>query len=104
MTNALIEFKETLDESNLLCVHIIAYADEETEKEVGLRVGYTETDLEMFYKQLDLVYESGYWGDQIRGTIWLKDDAWYERDQDQVDGSWSWMRRTCPTIPANCFH
>ena len=75
MTNALHEFKETLDSSNLLCVHIIAGKPDNQFAEIILRIGYTAKDLEVFYEQLDFVYESGYWGDNLPGTIWLNDDS-----------------------------
>ena len=100
MTNALTEFKETLDSSNLLCVHIKDCSG----NGIVLKIGYTTEELEMFYTQMNFTYESGYFGDGLSGTIWLLDDSWYERGQDQYEKSWYWVRRECPKIPAKCFY
>lgn len=42
-------------------------------------------------------YDDGYGGQELFGTIWLKDGSWYERAE--YDGSEWWVHRVCPPLP-----
>jgi len=43
-------------------------------------------------------YDSGYGGQELFGTIWMKNGDWLERGE--YDGSEWWEYKTCPEIPA----
>jgi len=42
-------------------------------------------------------YDSGYGGQELFGTIWMKNGDWLERGE--YDGSEWWEYKTCPEIP-----
>jgi len=46
---------------------------------------------------LDFRYDGGYGGQELFGTVWLKDGTWMERGE--YDGSEWWEHRTRPEIP-----
>jgi hypothetical protein len=63
---------------------------------VGLKIGYSESDLKRFYEQLDFQYNSGYGGQELFGNVWFTDGSWLDRGED--DGSEWWVLRECPKI------
>ena len=47
--------------------------------------------------QLDFIYDNGYGGQELYGTIWYKDGTWSDRREH--DGSEWWAYRKCPELP-----
>lgn len=70
---------------------------ETTDVSVTLGLGYTKADYDLFIKMLDVEYDDGYGGQELFGTIWLKDGTWMDRGE--YDGSEWWEHQTCPKIP-----
>jgi len=62
-----------------------------------LRVGYKQKNLDEFLKNLDFYYDDGYGGQELFGTVWLKNGAWLDRSE--YDGSEWWEFRKTPEIP-----
>jgi hypothetical protein len=62
-----------------------------------LKVGHTKEQLKNFLNQLDLEYDAGYGGQELFGTVWLKDGTWLERGE--YDGAEWWEHKVCPEIP-----
>lgn len=61
-----------------------------------LTTGWVQPEYDEFIKAIDVVYESGYDGQELYGTIWYKDGTWSAKYDD---GSERWVHNTCPTIP-----
>jgi hypothetical protein len=66
-------------------------------KTLLLYVDHTQEELEEFLRDLDFRYDDGYGTQEIEGTIWCKDDTWYERQE--YDGSEWWVLRERPPVP-----
>ena len=50
--------------------------------------------------RLEFEYDSRYGGQELFGTIWLKEEGcWYERGE--YDGSEWWEYRECPQVPSD---
>lgn len=72
--------------------------DEEMEgKTFTLRVGHTEQELHDFMNSLDFVYDDGYGGQELYGTVWLTNGVWMDRGE--YDGSEWWRVHQYPEIP-----
>jgi hypothetical protein len=105
-TNAKQEFLHNIDIENIKCVEITynpsglwEMYDEESplSKSIFLKQNYSNQDLMNFLENLDFNYDSGFGGQELYGTIWLKDGTWYTRGE--YDGSEWWQYHCCPTIP-----
>lgn len=58
---------------------------------------YTPEDLTQTLPRLDFDYDNGYGGQELFGTVWLKDGTWLERGE--YDGSEWWEHRKRPALP-----
>lgn len=54
-------------------------------------------ELTAFWEFLDCTYDSGYGGQELFGTVWLKDGSWLVRGE--YDGSEWWRHCKRPSIP-----
>lgn len=103
-TNALKEFIGIVDFANstVKCAVVnyksaaINYSGKQ-EKTCLLKVGYTEQEFEEFKTSLDFMYDSGFGGQEIEGTIWFEDGTWCTRGE--YDGSEWWEHHCLPDIP-----
>lgn len=59
--------------------------------------GFTKAEYDAFIKKLDVEYDDGYGGQELFGTIWLKDGSWMDRGE--YDGSEWWNHQVVPEIP-----
>lgn len=67
-------------------------------KELFLKVGHTPEELEQFLKDMDFMYDAGYGGQELHGTIWFEGkDFWLTRGE--YDGSEWWDFNYMPEIP-----
>jgi hypothetical protein len=73
--------------------------DEIIERTFTLTTGYSKEDWSDFLNKLDFMYDSGYGGQELFGTIWYTDGTWSERGE--YDGSEWWNYQKCPDIPEN---
>ena len=73
--------------------------DENLQRTFILTTGYTKEDWGDFLNKLDFMYNSGYGGQELFGTIWYTDGTWSERGE--YDGSEWWNYQSCPEIPEN---
>jgi hypothetical protein len=91
-------------ESNVLCASIQKgddYGDDEEiiERTFILTTGYSQEDWNEFLSKLDFIYDSGYGGQELFGTIWYTDGTW--SDRREYDGSEWYEYHICPEIPEN---
>lgn len=102
MSNAKQELLQILEgKASVKCALIAnAYWDAD-KKEVVLKLNYSETDYEQFFKELDFEYNSGYGGQELFGTVWLDDNTWLSRCE--YDGSEWWEHNVLPAVPAECL-
>ena len=94
--NARVEFLKVIERWGAVkCAHIT------TEDYVNavLCVDHTEEEFAKFLELLDFVYNSGFGGQNLYGTIWLKDNNWVDRGE--YDGSEWWQLHSLPPIPSN---
>ncbi len=63
----------------------------------NLPVGYTQEQYDAFLQSIDRVYDSGYGGQELFGTIWYTNGNWSNRGE--YDGSEWWDYHICPEIP-----
>ena len=108
-TNAKLEFFSHIAtiiqiQRQVLCASIQKgddYGDDEEiiERTFILTTGYSEEDWNEFLSKLDFIYDSGYGGQELFGTIWYTDGTWSERGE--YDGSEWWSYQSCPEIPEN---
>jgi hypothetical protein len=103
-TNAKQEFLNHINHISgvVLCAEIQKgddYGDDEEiiERTFILTTGYTEEDWKEFLSKLNFMYDSGYGGQELFGTIWYKDGTW--SDRGEYDGSEWWQYNKCPDIP-----
>ena len=116
MTNAKIELLEKLEEikkekKDLKCSFIenikINRNRKEGEdlfgpsKEIILKVNFTDEDYNKFLNELDFIYDSGYGGQELFGTVWFNDGTWLERGE--YDGSEWWEYKHFPKINEKCL-
>ena len=58
---------------------------------------HTEEELQEFLKSMAFNYHNGYGGQELFGTLWLKDNTWVERGE--YAGSEWWDHRVIPELP-----
>ena len=100
MANAKIELVKILKSKPIIkCAKVTTGDgwDEINEVHYLLKVGYSETDFLKFIKSLDFLYDSGYGGQELFGTIWFEGGDWLSRGE--YDGSEWWKYNTTPKIP-----
>ena len=98
MINAKQELLSTIEEKDVLCAYIeYDYDWDEPHKKISLKRGYREDEWEAFLQQLDFLYNDGYGGQLLFGTIWFTDGTW--ADRAEYDGSEWWVIRQIPSIP-----
>lgn len=95
MTNAKMEFLLETAGKEVKCATVRHYS----RGEPNLKVGYSEIDLALFLNSLDYIYDSGWGGQELYGTIWYKDGTW--SDRGEYDGSEWWNYNSVPDIPTN---
>jgi len=86
----------------LLC-HVLASISEDTEIK-AIRIHYFSRTMSYnmgdnwadFLASLDFIYDAGYGGQELYGTIWYTDGTWSERGE--YDGSEWWEYKKCPEI------
>jgi hypothetical protein len=97
--NAKKEFlKELQGKADLKCVSLYYENISGTTKTLKLAVGFTSGGLSVFLENLDFEYNDGYGGQELFGTIWLKDGTWFTRGEHA--GSEWWVHHECPDIPS----
>ena len=62
-----------------------------------LNLNYTEEELEEFLNNLDFEYDDGYGIQHLFGTIWCKNNTWFDRVE--YDGSECWKYNEYPKLP-----
>ena len=78
------------------------YKTHETkEKEIILKINFTEEEYETFLKEIDFEYDNGYGMQEISGTIWFNDGSWCDRGE--YDGSEWWEYKEYPKINEKCL-
>lgn len=98
MRNAREEFEEHVKgNSRVLCVSIFYNSEE-----ITLKINYSEIDYLKFLNDLDFLYDNGYGGQELYGTIWYEDGTWSERGE--YDGSEWWEYKKCPIIPNKLYN
>jgi hypothetical protein len=53
-------------------------------------------DMQRFLDKLDIVYDCGYGGQELYGTVWFTDGTWLTRYE--YDGAEGWQYNVCPVI------
>jgi hypothetical protein len=92
-TNAKIEFLQAvLDKAKVKCAEV-----DFVESTFLLKVGHTQEEYDEFLESLDFMYDSGFGGQYLFGTIWLEDGTWFTRAE--YDGSEWWDYHRLPQIP-----
>lgn len=71
--------------------------DYENQSVINLSVNYTPQEYEDFLNKIDFIYDDGYGGQYLHGTLWHTDESWSERGE--YDGSEWWEHKTNPVIP-----
>jgi len=102
MENARTELLEALEnKAELKCAKITFgyYYTSEERPTYRLKVGYSKDELEAFLDSLNFEYYSGYGGQELFGTLWLKDETWLSRGE--YDGSEWWEHNSLPEIPTD---
>ena len=97
MRNAKTEVLEALEnKAELKCAKITKGYDNEEKPTYRLKLGYSKEDLETFLNLLSFDYDSSYGGQELFGTLWLKDGTWLSRGE--YDGSEWWEHNTLPEV------
>ena len=102
-TNARDELIQHIKQRTIKCATIgqeeDSYRLEPGEKayRVLLPVGHTPKQYAQFLEQLNFIYDSGFGGQNLYGTVWYTDGSWSERGE--YDGSEWWDHRELPAIP-----
>lgn len=89
--------REVKDIAEIKCAILTGDPYDTNPKESTLKVGHTQTDLENFLESIDFTYYSGFGGQRLFGTVWLKDGTWLSRGE--YDGSEWWEHNRLPEIP-----
>lgn len=96
--NAKKELQEILkNTSPIKCASIHTEIGNNSKRIFNLKLDYSNFELEKYYDSLNFEYDSGYGGQELFGTVWLKDGTWLSRRE--YDGSEWWIQNTCPEIP-----
>ena len=100
MINAKEELLQFLEGKAKVKCAIITNGDDwnEDKKYILLKVGYSENEWTEFLKSLNFSYDSGFGGQNLFGTVWLKDGTWCTRGE--YDGSEWWEHNQLPEIPS----
>lgn len=97
--NAKKEFIEHIENKKVKCALII-YGDDfypEQQKRYLLKAGHSIHEFDNFVNSLDFIYDDGYGGQELFGTIWYEDGTWSTRGE--YDGSEWWEYNKLPEIP-----
>lgn len=88
--------------AEIKCAHI-KHLDQDYEKEkvIILPLGYSKEELEQFFESLDFEYYESYGLQELYGTVWLKDNTWFSREE--YDGFEWWQYNKLPGIPEECI-
>ena len=100
MANCKDDFLKATKGKNVLCAEITYgsdYLDDEQRNRAILTVGHSEAAMQRFLHDINYLYDSGYGGQEVYGTIWYTDGTWSEREE--YDGSECWVHKSCPAIP-----
>jgi hypothetical protein len=100
--NAKEEFVEHVGEKQILYALIEPFKEtygKLVQKRI-LHIGYNDNDYQIFLNSLDFMYDDGYGGQNLFGTIWYTDDTWSERSE--YDGMEWWEHKERPRIPYEC--
>lgn len=100
MRNAKRELIGALNGGKIKCASITHGSswDEDSHSKHILKVGYSKEELDVFLESLDFKYDNGYGGQELYGTVWLKDgESWLTRGE--YDGSEWWEYNKLPEIP-----
>jgi hypothetical protein len=97
--NAKDEFLKHTENKKVKCAFICYGEDyyEEEQRKYFLKVGFTNLDFDNFINSLNFMYDSGYGGQNLFGTIWYDDGTWSSRGE--YDGSEWWEYNLLPEIP-----
>lgn len=99
--NAKEELIEILkDKARVKCAiikHGSMWGRDENKSTFTLKCNYSGGEYEEFLSKLDFLYDSGYGGQELDGTVWLEDNTWLERGE--YDGSEWWNHKVLPEIP-----
>lgn len=76
---------------------------DEDNKDILLKVGYSENEWTEFLKSLNFSYEPGYGGQHLFGTVWLEDGTWCTRSEYDCYCSEWWEHNQLPEIPSVLF-
>jgi hypothetical protein len=101
LTNVKAEFLEHTKNLEVKCALLNLdkdYFEDVFQKTFKLSLGYSQKEFDNFILSLNFMYDSGYGGQELFGTIWYKDGSW--SDRAEYDGSEWWEHQTCPEIPA----
>ena len=92
MTNAKEEFLDAVTGHDVVAA-IVKYRD----KTFLLRENHTNEQRNQFLENLDFVYDDGFGGQELFGTVWLENGKWLDRGE--YDGSEWWELLQRPFIP-----
>lgn len=103
MSNAKQELLDAVkDTAKIKCAKISNDRDwDDKQKDIVLKLNYTEADYEKFLNEIDFDYDNGYGGQELYGTVWLEDGTWLSRGE--YNGSEWWEHNVLPAIPAECL-
>ena len=99
-TNAKQEFLAHIPKDRYVHCASIFHGDDyslDEQRKIILKVDYSTSDYELFLFNLDFMYDSGYGGQELFGTIWYTDGTWSTRGE--YDGSEWWELHDLPDIP-----
>lgn len=95
--NALKEIEPFINEIQAIAVHHCEFSwDEDNLKSYTLYPDYTPEEFEDFKDFMNFEYDNGFGGQELYGTIWLKDGTWCTRGE--YDGSEWWEHHERPDI------
>lgn len=83
---------ELIGKDEIVCAYMHCY-----DSVFILKENYTEDELDNFLSLLNFNYDDGYGIQVLYGTVWLKNNAWLERNE--YDGAEWWERKGYPDIP-----
>ena len=99
--NAKEEFLKFI--SNKTKVKCVAILDEHNWDDdatpIELKVGYNQSEWDLFLNQLDFEYNDGFGSQEIDGIIWFENNTWATRYN--YDGKEWWEYNCLPEIPNN---
>ena len=90
--NELMTELENAGKPEILCAAIECW-----DLSFDLGIGHSKEDFDRFMNSLNFDYDNGFGGQELDGTVWLKDGRWIDRHE--YDGSEWWVLREAPPIP-----